>query len=349
MHNNKIKELFNKWASNEINKEELYELFNGIISKLLEKKDDDLTTIVNQLSPNMHENFYNLLSICSSHQILTLNDGSGKMAGQYQIILPITFYPEDYEDNLIVIDNLSHMIINKYASDFLEASGFSENGEFYAYPYLIPEDELQMKFSDIFHLPFNIHERELSGEGKKINIEKPMTYYIYGRLFIPDFVDVFNLELEKKFENPVSFAKESQNISSMIEAFFKIKGSDMKAIVGSPSTIPYVLSNIDALKFVSNIVMSYHINKYYLCDDIVAEISTFDNETTILLYANKKCVLVHKLSGKYYNGINNDSCYDNEYFKLILKKLNLKKIRFSKRKFGNNFNEIIGQDILSVG
>lgn len=348
MNNSQIKESFIKWSNNDLSREDLSALLNGVIHKLLDKKDDDLSSIIRELPRNLHGRFYNLISICCSHQILATDNGKS-MSGQYQVIIPVIFYPNGYDDNLKVIHRISPMIINKYASDVLEMSGL-DHGEFYAYPHLIPESEFELKFSEIFHLPFTIMDRDINKADLKIDITKPLTYYIYGRLFLPNDINIFTPSFESTFQNPLDFYDKSKEIQEMIEAFLKVHDSEMKVLVGSPSTVPHILGNANGFNFIADILMKYAINDYELGkDDIVAEVSEYQDEITLLFYANKKCVMVYKIKDRFFATIEGEHKYfDVEYYKKILEELGMKNVRLSKRKFGDDFNAIIGQDILSI-
>lgn len=345
MNNISIKDLFNKWDNDDIGEQEVCDLLNKIIKLLIDKDDQKIEQILDEMNEDQSERFYNLVSICSSHQLYSKADGTS-ISGQYQMLLPLVFYPEDYDDDLKLMTELSPMIINKYASDILQSTGL-KNAEFHAYPYLIFPDELDLTFSQIFHFPNEIMNRDLNLEDIDLDISNPVTFYVYGKIFVPNERNVFNHDIEKTFENPLDYIEKSNYIKSMIEAFLRSKNSNMKVTVGAPNTVPYMLANVDYYQFITEIIMKFHVNGYDMIrDDIVAEIATTENQTSILFYRESKCIFVYTAQSRAFSSIDGERYYDKEYFKEMLSHLKIKNIMFSNREYSKDPSETIGLDIL---
>jgi hypothetical protein len=348
MNNESLIEFFEKWHNGNIDQNELASLLSGVINPLIQKDNDRVNSIIEDMPKHLLERYLNMLGICSSHQHCMNKEGDF-VAGQFQILIPIIFYPDSFDDRLKIQTELSPMIINKYATEILIASGYGD-AEFHAYPYLIPGNELKINFTEIFHLSEDLWDREIAEENVRIYTKEPIVYYLYGRIYVPDEFNIFTNNVETKFQDPSKFFKQSQELKKMIEAYLRIKKSDMKVFVGNPNTIPHVLGNIEAFEFISEILMKFSLNDYAITkNNMVAEINSSDNEVSILFYHNNKCVFIYAMEERYFPDMNTEDInYDLDYFQSILQTLGMKKVIISYRKINGDENSIIGRDILSL-
>ena len=352
MNNEVIISLLKKWYDDVITQEELCDLLSGIVGLLATRDQKSIDNLLQEVPKDQYDKIYNLLGVCSSHQHGFNEDGEF-VAGQYQMLLPVIFFPNHKDDRLKIIKELSPMIINSFGSELLSQSPY-ETAEFIAYPRLINADDIQeeevdIDFTKIFNLSHDLWNRKVTDNEKVIDASRPMLFYIYSKLVVPGEFNVFTNKVEKLFQNPCDFRKQAIDIEKKIKAYLSLHNSEINVFVGNPNTTSHVLGNINAFTFIAEILMRYYMYDYdHVASQLVVEISALPDKLYVLFYYNNKCKFVYYADERNLNNIENiELFYDADYFKVILEELGVKRVFVSERDFGSDFDEIIGRDILS--
>lgn len=343
MKNYKIIEIAEDWISNKAENNDVMFLINSTIELLNTKNDLEIDDILSKLSVEAYQKYYNLINLCLSHQAL-YDKNNEFLCAQYQFLLPVHTFPLTNEVSSKVLTKIPTMA----ASTFGDGIGKTldiEGCEIYIYPNLIPKDNIDYKFSKLFHL---YDEINLIGDCASIYVDdKPHTSFIFGRILSPSSEELLTNEIEQKLQNPINNRKLCLSIQNQLDAYARMKKMPIKHIVGNHNTLANSIINSNSSSFIAEVVSSlYQVYDSDEFKDLVGEISFFDDIVYILIYEQNKCSIAYFCEERYFNDITGQcEPFDIAFYSKILEETGLKRVLLSNRDFGKDFDKIIGLDI----